>query len=57
MLLGQVEAHLRRTGMPPTLFGRKAAGDPWLVRDMRRGRQVGARLAARIRAYLSVHAL
>ncbi len=51
-LLQQIERHLRRTGMPPTRFGREAVHDPRLVRDLKRGREPGAQLAARVRAYL-----
>ncbi len=51
-LLQQIERHLRRTGTPPTTFGREAVRDPRLVHDLKRGREVGARLAARVRAYL-----
>lgn len=47
-LLWRVERFCRRTGLPPTKFGRQVAGDPRLVFDMRRGRQVGPRLRARI---------
>ena len=52
MLLLKIERHLRRTGMPPTRFGREAARDPRLVCDLRRGRSVGDRLAARVLAYI-----
>ena len=52
-LLVQIQAHLRATGMPPTRFGREAAGDPRLVGDIRRGRTIGDRLAARVRAYIA----
>jgi len=52
MLLTRVEAFLRRTGMPPTRFGRDAARDPRLVFDLRRGRTVGDRLAARVAAFI-----
>lgn len=39
MLIRKIEVFLRRTGMPPTQFGRLAAGDPRLVFDLRRGRE------------------
>ena len=51
-LLRQIENHLRDTRTPPTRFGRKAARDPRLVLDMRNGRNIGARLAANILAYI-----
>ena len=56
MLLMHVEKYLRRTGMPPTRFGREAVCDPRLVDDLRRGRTVGERLAARVIAYIAAHA-
>src|SRR3546814_4170331 len=37
-LLWQIERHLKETGTPPTLFGRRAVRDPRLVHDLRRGR-------------------
>ena len=49
-LLPLIEAHLRHTGEPVTRFGRRIAGDPRLVGDLRRGRQPKADLAHRIRA-------
>jgi hypothetical protein len=51
-LLGRIERHLRRSGTPPTRFGRDALGDPRLVFDLRRGREPRPRVAARISAYL-----
>ncbi len=51
-LLSRIEAHLRRTGLTPTRFGRDAVRDPRFVHDLRRGREVGAKLTARIAAYL-----
>ena len=53
MLLMHVEKYLRRTGMPPTRFGREAARDPRLVNDLRCGRSVGDRLAASVIAYIA----
>ena len=37
MLLRTVERFLRQNRVAPTVFGRAAAGDPCLVKDMRRG--------------------
>ena len=48
----QVERYLKTTGMPPTRFGREAVRDPRLVHDMRRGREIGAKLAARVIAFV-----
>ncbi len=52
MLLTRVETYLRRTGMPPTRFGREAACDPRFVHDLRQGRTVGDRLVRRVIAYI-----
>jgi hypothetical protein len=51
-LLPRIERHLRRSGTPPTRFGREAACDPRLVFDMRNGREPRAALARRLAAYL-----
>lgn len=56
MVLRKVEKFLRRTNMPPTRFGRLAAGDPRLVRDLRNGREPRARLTARIEAFIDAQA-
>ena len=47
-LLRRVECHLRCSGTHAARFGRDAARDPRLVFDLRRGREVGARLTAQI---------
>jgi hypothetical protein len=52
-LLSTIERHLRRTGIPPTRFGREAVGDPRFVMDLRRGREPRPRTIARVVAYLS----
>ncbi|WP_315760734.1 hypothetical protein [Sphingomonas sp. Y38-1Y] len=52
-LLPRIEAHLKATGIPVTRFGRTVARDPRLVLDMRRGREPGASMRARIEAYLA----
>jgi 2,4-dienoyl-CoA reductase-like NADH-dependent reductase (Old Yellow Enzyme family) len=54
-LLQRVESHLRRTGMTATGFGRTALNDPRLVHDLRRGRELRPRTAARIGAFLDRH--
>jgi hypothetical protein len=51
-LLGRVERYLRHSGTAAARFGRDAARDPRLVFDLRRGREVGSRLEARILAFL-----
>lgn len=55
-LLTEIERYLRRSGMSPTRFGREAASDPRLVFDLRRGRDVGARLATRLRSWMGQQA-
>ncbi len=49
----KIEKFLRENEMPATRFGRLAANDPGLVRDMRNGRDVGVRLTARLEAFLA----
>lgn len=51
-LLRKIELYLRVSGMAPTRFGRTVAGDPRLVFDLRRGREAGPKLCARINSYL-----
>ena len=51
-LLSRIERHLRRSGTPPTRFGREAARDPRLVFDLRLGRQPRSELAGRLATYL-----
>lgn len=51
-ILQRISRHLQETGMPETLFGRQAAGDPRLVSDLRNGRQPRPPLIARIEAYI-----
>jgi hypothetical protein len=52
VLANEIERYLRRTGTPPTRFGRDAVGDPRLVFDLRRGRSIGADLTERLRRYM-----
>lgn len=56
MLLTRIESYLRRTGVPPTRFGRDAVRDPRFVHDLRRGRTVGDRVARRVIAFIEEHA-
>lgn len=51
-LLQSVEKYLRRTGTPPTRFGREAVGDPRFVNDLRNGREPRDATERRVRAYL-----
>jgi hypothetical protein len=52
LLLLKIDRYLRETEMPVTRFGRLAVNDPRLVRDLRRGRSPGAKIAARIEAFI-----
>ena len=47
-----IEKYLKDTGTPATRFGRDAVRDPRLVHDMRLGREIGPRVAARIVAHM-----
>ena len=51
-VLGKIERYLCRSGQKPTRFGRNVANDPRLVSDLRLGRVIGGRMAARIEAFL-----
>ena len=50
--LVKIDHYLRRTQMPPTKFGRLAVNDPRLVGDLKRGRNPGPRMMARIDAFI-----
>jgi tRNA-dihydrouridine synthase len=52
-LLFRIERHLRRTGEPPTVLGRKALGDPNLVRNLRNGRELRPPTRERLCRYLA----
>lgn len=47
-LLSCIERHLRRTGTPPTRFGRECLRDPQFVFDLRRGREPGPAVCTRV---------
>ena len=51
-LLPRIDRYLRHTKIAPTRFGRAAVNDPRLVGDLRNGRELGARVAARVVRYL-----
>lgn len=55
-LCAKVEAHLQRTGIRPTVFGRAVLRDPRLVSDLRAGRQPRPATTARILAGLEAAA-
>lgn len=51
-LLRAIELYCERTGISPTRFGRDAIGDPMLLRDLHRGRELRPATMARLRAHL-----
>lgn len=51
-LLRRIERYLRRSGWPPTRFGKEAAGDPRLVFDLRMGREPRRKLETRLHEFL-----
>jgi hypothetical protein len=51
----KIERFLRQYGVAPATFGRRVAGDPRLVRDMRRGRELRAPMAAKAEAYMAAY--
>jgi hypothetical protein len=52
-LLIEIDRYLRTTAMPVTKFGRLAVNDPRLVGDLRRGRQLGKKVTARVRTFIN----
>lgn len=52
-MLRKIEIYLRTNGIAPTRFGRDVVGDPRFVFDLRMGREPGAKILARVNAYLS----
>ena len=52
MLITRINRHLRCTGMPPSRFGRRAVGDPNLIRQLRAGRQLRPSTEQRVAEYL-----
>lgn len=51
-ILEQIEAYLAATKVSPSTFGRRAAGDPRLVFDLKQGRRPRKGTAERILRYL-----
>ena len=49
----KIDRFLRKTGMAPTRFGRLAANDPRLVRDLKQGREPRSAMVARIEAFIT----
>ena len=52
-ILTAIERFLAASGMSASAFGMAAAGDPVLVYDIRRGRELRRATRARIRAFIS----
>jgi len=52
-LLQRIEAFLKESAMPPTVFGRAAVRDPRLVSDLRGGREPGLRLKCRVEHFMN----
>lgn len=51
-ILEQIEAYLAATKVSPSTFGRRAAGDPRLVFDLKQGRRPRKGTEERILRYL-----
>lgn len=51
-ILEQIEAYLAATKVSPSTFGRRAAGDPRLVFDLKQGRRPRKGTQERISRYL-----
>lgn len=54
-LLLEVERFLRKTGMAPTSFGSQTVGDPNLVTNLRKGRELRFKTTLKVRAFMSAH--
>ena len=52
-LLQRIEAFLKESAMPPSVFGRAAVHDPRLVSDLRGGREPGLRLICRVEHFMN----
>lgn len=52
-LLMKIDRFLKASGMPETKFGRLSVKDPRLVHDLKRGRQPGPRMIARVEAFIA----
>lgn len=53
--LRSIETFLRRTGMPPTRFGREAMRDPRFVLDLRNGREPSDRTRRRVEHFMNIY--
>lgn len=52
-LLQRIEAFLKESEMPPSVFGRAAAHDPRLVSDLRGGREAGRDMTCRVEHFMN----
>lgn len=52
-LLDRIEAYLSKAQISASRFGRRAAGDPRLVLDLRAGRRLRRQTECRLEAYLA----
>lgn len=52
-LLQRINAFLKETDMPPSVFGRGAVRDPSFVNDLRGGRVPGRRIAGRAEHFMN----
>jgi hypothetical protein len=50
-----IERFLRDQDLPPTKFGRLAAGDPRLVLDIRMGREIRPEMELKLRQFMSAY--
>jgi len=55
MLIRKIETFLRRTGMPPTKFGRLATHDPRFVLDLRMGRTPRPHTEIRVEHFMNTY--
>ncbi len=53
-LLQRIDAFLKESAMPPTVFGRAAVRDPRLVSDLREGREPGRQLICRVEHFMNI---
>lgn len=52
-VLQRIEAFLKESAMPPSVFGRAAVRDPRLVSDLRGGREPGSDLICRVEHFMN----
>lgn len=52
-LLQRIEAFLKESAMPPSVFGRAAVRDPRLVSDLRGGREPGRDIICRTEHFMN----